>query len=292
MPALVAPTSGTPKEMMPGPLPKAVLLTGASSGIGSALARELARKGHRLALTARRADRLEALAVECRGLGAEIVVLPADLGDTEAAGKLVVDAVAAFGGLDVLINNAGYGLASSFADAEPADLVRQLDVNLVSPLLLARHALPHLIERRGTIINVGSSVTSVAVPVFGIYGATKAGMAYWNDALRREVGGLGLKVCLVEPGPVRTEFFDAASVGRRGEPGPWDSRPPGFACASAEDVAKRVARLIERPKRRISVLRRVVWPMRVVGAFFRAWPALGDFAMARAEDEGGRLKPA
>ena len=86
-------------------------------------------------------------------------------------------------------------------------------------------------------------------------------MAYWNDALRREVGRLGVTVCLVEPGPVRTEFFDAAAVGRKSEPGPWDSQPPGFVSATPEDVARRIARLVERPKRRISVLRRVVWPL-------------------------------
>lgn len=265
------------------PPAKAVLLTGASSGIGAALARELARRGYRIALTARRADRLEALADECRGLGAEVAVLPADLADTRAADRLIADAVAALGGLDVLINNAGYGLASRFADADPADLVRQLDVNLVSPILLARSALPHLIERRGTILNVGSSISAVAVPIYGVYGTTKAALAYWNDALRREVGRLGVTVCLVEPGPVRTEFFDAIDGQRKGEPGPWDTRPPGFVSARADDVARRIARLIDRPRRRISVLRRVVWPLRLAGALFRAWPAMGDAALSGAE---------
>lgn len=270
---------------------KAVLLTGASSGIGAALARELARRGYRLALTARRRDRLEALADECRALGAEVAVLPADLADTGAAARLVDDAVAALGGLGVLINNAGYGLPAQFADADPADLVRQLDVNLVAPILLARSALPHLIEGRGTIINVGSSITAVAVPAFGVYGTAKAGLAYWNDALRREVGRRGVKVCLVEPGPVRTEFLDVVAERRKGGvPAPWESRPPGFINARAEDVARRIARLIDRPRRRLSVLRRAVWPFRAVGALFRAWPALGDLALARASR--GRISDA
>lgn len=270
---------------------KSVLLTGASSGIGSALARELARKGYRLALTARRADRLEALAAECRGLGSEVVVFPADLADTGVAGRLVADAVAAFGGLDVLVNNAGYGLAALFAQADPVDLARQLDVNLVTPILLARHAMPHLIGRKGTLINVGSSMSAVAVPAFGVYGTTKAAMAYWNDALRREVGRLGVKVCLVEPGPVTTEFFDAVAGQKPSEPGPWDMRPPAFASATPEDVARRIARLIDRPRRRVSVLRRVVWPLRLAGALFRAWPALGDLALARRGDPGRGRKP-
>ena len=270
---------------------KAVLLTGASSGIGAALARELARRGHRLALTARRADRLEALADECRGLGAGAIALPADLADTSAPAGLIADVVSKLGGIDVLINNAGYGLASQFCDAHPDDLVRQLDVNLVSPILLARYALPHLVERKGTIINVGSSLSVVAVPIYGVYGTTKAALAYWNDALRREVGRSGVKVCLVEPGPVRTEFFDAVDGLRTGEPGPWERRPPGFVSAKADDVARRVARLIDRPRRRISVLRRVVWPLRILGGLFRAWPVLGDLALAGAERVAGPRRP-
>jgi short-subunit dehydrogenase len=261
---------------------KIVLLTGASSGIGAELAKELARKGCRLALTARRADHLEAIAAGCRGLGAEVVVILADLSDTTRAEGLIAEAVAAFGGLDVLVNNAGFGVASQFSDSDPVALFRQLIVNLVTPILLARYALPHLIERKGTIVNVGSSITAMAVPAFGVYGATKAGLAYWNDALRREIRRLGVKVCLVEPGPVATEFFDAIEGTRKGEVPAWESRPPTFASARADDAARRIARLIDRPKRRISMLRRFVWPYRVVGALFRLFPALGDLAISNA----------
>jgi short-subunit dehydrogenase len=255
-------------------------LTGASSGIGAALARELAKKGYRLALTARRADRLDALAAECRNAGAEVVVLPADLGDVEAAARLVTATVDAFGRLDVLINNAGYGLSAAFGQVEATDIVRQLDVNLVTPILLAKYALPHLLASRGTIINVGSSLSAIAAPGFGVYGTTKAGMAYWNDALRRELAPSGVHVCLVEPGPVTTEFFDAATGSAGASSSPWEMKPPAALSAKADDVARRIARLIERPRRRISVLRRVVWPMRVVGGLFRAFPALGDLAIA------------
>jgi short-subunit dehydrogenase len=261
---------------------KVVLLTGASSGIGAELAKILARKGCRLVLTARRVERLEAIAADCRGLGAEVVLIPADLSDTTRAEGLIADTVAAFGGLDVLVNNAGFGIASQFSDADPTALVRQLNVNLVTPILLARYALPHLIERKGTIINVGSSITAVAVPAFGVYGATKAGLAYWNDALRREVRRLGVKVCLVEPGPVATEFFDVVEGNRKGEVPVWESRPPAFVSARADDAARRIARLIDRPKRRISMLRRFVWPYRIIGAFFRLFPALGDLAISNA----------
>ena len=109
----------------------------------------------------------------------------------------------------MLINNAGLGLPHLFAGSEPEQILRQLEVNLVAPMMLTRYALPYLIESRGVVINVGSSITSVANPALGAYGATKAGLAYWNDALRREVQYKGVNVCLVEPGPVKTEFFDA-----------------------------------------------------------------------------------
>jgi hypothetical protein len=267
---------------------RVVLITGASSGIGAALAGELAGRGCRLALTARRADRLESLADHCRRLGAQVVVLPADLGDTEVADKLIIDTVAAFGRLDVLVNNAGYGLPSPFAEAEPADIVRQLDVNLVSPILLARFALPHLIASHGTVINVGSSLTAIAVPAYGVYGTTKMGMAYWNDALRRELRPRGVHVCLVEPGPVSTDFFDSAAGPANVEPSPWQMLPPPFAKARPDDVARRIARLIDRPRRRLSVLRRVVWPMRLMGSLFRAVPALGDAAIGGVMKLRGR----
>src|SRR4051794_17132925 len=129
---------------------KVVLITGASSGIGAAVAREAARRGHRLALTARRADRLEELAEQVRATGTEALAIPADLVDPEAPERIVAAAVERFGGLDVLINNAGFGLADLFSRSDPEAIERQIRVNLAAPLLLARRALPTLIERRGT----------------------------------------------------------------------------------------------------------------------------------------------
>jgi uncharacterized protein len=273
---------------------KVVLVTGASAGIGASVARELARQGYALSLTARRADRLEALAAELRPLGVDVLVIAADLDDPATPERVVEATVAHFGRLDVLINNAGFGLPTLFADADPDAIRRQLEVNLVAPLLLARFALPHLIERRGTIINVGSAITSVANSGLGAYGATKAGLAYWNDALRRELMHKGVKVCLVEPGPVKTEFFDALST--LAPPGgtynPMLDAPRPWMSASVEDVARRIVGLIERPRRRLSVLRRVVWPFRMVGGLFQAWPALGDLALssiARHFDRKGDL---
>jgi hypothetical protein len=122
----------------------------------------------------------------------------------------------------------------------------------------------------------------VANSALGAYGATKAGLAYWNDSLRRELRHQGVTVCLVEPGPIRTEFFDAMMTlsPPSGEYNPLLDAPMPWMSARVEDVARRIVRLIRHPRRRLSVLKRVVWPFRLVGVLFRAWPALGDLALS------------
>src|SRR5262249_42637425 len=162
----------------------------ASAGLGKELARELVRQNQAraLVLTARRLDRLDELAGELRHAraGLPILTLAADLADSSAPGRIVEETMRHFGGLDLLLNNAGLGLPTLFEDAVPEQVVRQLTVNLVAPLLLARLSLPSLAARKGMIINIGSAITCVANSALGAYGATKAGLAYWNDALRRE----------------------------------------------------------------------------------------------------------
>ena len=269
---------------------KVMLITGATSGIGAAVAREAAHHGYRLAITGRRADRLDALAADLPGV--ETLALPGDLADPSTPARLIDGVIARYGRLDVLVNNAGFGLPRLFGQTDPARLREQVEVNFTAPIVLARLALPHLIAGKGTIINVGSSITSVANPIFGAYGATKAGLAWWNDALRREVKHLGVKVCLVEPGPVATEFFDA--VNRRADvPRPLGTgpppdriynalrdRPPALFTARVDDVARRIVRLVDHPRRRLSVLRRMVWPFRLVGGLFQVWPWLGDLGLS------------
>jgi short-subunit dehydrogenase len=271
---------------------RTVLLTGASAGLGKALALELAGQGHRLALTARREDRLAEVADAARQLGAEVIALPADLAESQAHEHLVAEVRTRFGRLEVLINNAGYGLPQFFGQSDPLEIQRQIAVNLTAPVLLTRYALPDLIAAKGLVINVGSAITCVPNGVFGAYGLTKAGLAYWNDALRREVRHLGVRVCLVEPGPIRTEFFDAVDALANGEPAygiaptpdylynPMRDRPPVLFTADVTDAARRITRLLDHPKRRLSFLRRMVWPWRLVGGFFQIAPGLGDIALS------------
>ncbi len=228
------------------------------------------------------------MAEELEELGAEVLIVPAALEDPETPEELVAQTVERFGRIDALINVAGFGIPSLFGNTDPSEIRRQVEVNFIAPMLLARAALPHLIESRGTIINVGSAITSIPNPIFGAYGATKAALAWWNDALRREVLNRGVHVCLVEPGPVSTEFFDALQAQVPGATGRILEPPPWYMTAKVEDVAERIVRLLDEPQRRLSVLKRVVWPFRMIGGLFKLWPWLGDVAIAPMPD---RLPP-
>ncbi len=269
------------------------LVTGASAGLGRAVAEALARRGLRLVVTGRRLDRLEELADRLGAQGAEVHAVAADLADAETPRRLVEAAIERFGRLDVVVNNAGFGLPGLFHDEATADLRTQLLVNLAAPVLIVREALPHLIAARGVVINVGSAITAVANPSLGAYGTTKAGLAYFSAALRRELWHQGVRVCLVEPGPVETEFFDAVIA--RSRPGeralgvlpptdwlynPLRDRPLRLMEAALPDAAERIAALVDRPRRRLSFLRRMVWPWRVVGALLNTCPPLIDRAVS------------
>jgi short-subunit dehydrogenase len=212
-----------------------------------------------------------------------VLTIAADLADPSTPRRLVAETIARFGGFDVLINNAGLGLPTQFADADPEHLARQLALNFNAPLMLGRLGLPCLIERGGTIINIGSAIACVANSALGAYGATKAGLAYWNDALRRELRSTGVRVCLVEPGPIQTEFMSAlaALVPPGGRPDPILDNAAPWMSVDVNEVARRVAGLLDRPCRRLSIPRRFVWPFRVLGAAARLCPPLGDWVVER-----------
>lgn len=278
---------------MSGGEARVALVTGASAGLGQAVAEVLARRGLRVIVTGRRLDRLEILAQKLRAEGAQVEPVAADLADPETPRRLVEAALAAFGRLDVIVNNAGFGLPGLYSDEATADLRTQLLVNLGAPVLIVREALPHLIATRGTVINVGSAITAVANPSLGLYGTTKAGLAYFSAALRRELWHKGVHVCHVEPGPVETEFFDAVIA--RSRPGeralgvlpqpdwvynPLRDRPLRIMEASLPDAARRIADLVDRPRRRLSFLRRMVWPWRVTALVMGLCPPLLDRAVS------------
>lgn len=275
------------EETTARPRGRTILITGASAGLGAALARRIAEEGKAaaLVLVARRAERLDALAVELRKQSPrlEVLTIAADLSQPDACARTARETIERFGGVDVLINNAGLGLPTLFADAPPEDLEQQVAVNLLGPLLLTRRLVDSLTARRGMVINIGSAITCVASSALGVYGATKAGLAYWNDALRRELASQGVTVCLVEPGPIRTEFSQAVQgrVAEGGEPHPIVRTPSNWMTADVEDVARRIVDLIDEPRRRLSVRRRLVWPFRALGVLASTFPSLGDWVVTK-----------
>ena len=184
------------------------LVTGASSGIGAAIARELARRGANLVLVARRAEALEALANELRSVtAATVTVRPADLTDEPTRVALGRE----MGGVDILVNNAGLGVYGSFADARWAQTRQMLDVNVMALTHLTHLALPGMITAGwGRILHVASIAAFQPCPSYAVYGASKALVASFGIALNDELRGTGVSCTTLCPGVTDTEFFGVA----------------------------------------------------------------------------------
>ncbi|MFB4306638.1 SDR family NAD(P)-dependent oxidoreductase [Actinomadura sp. GTD37] len=182
---------------------KIVLVTGASSGIGEATALALSAEGARVAAGARRADRLAALADKAPG---EVLALDLDVTDQDSVRAAVAATVERFGGLDVLVNNAGVMLNGPIAGADTTEWTRMVETNLLGSMYAVHAALPHLLERKGTVLQVSSTSGRIASAGSGVYAATKFGVNAFSEALRQEVTTRGVRVMLVEPGFVSTEL--------------------------------------------------------------------------------------
>jgi NADP-dependent 3-hydroxy acid dehydrogenase YdfG len=226
------------------------LVTGASSGIGTATARRLAAHGASVALVARRADRLEALAAE---IGAGALPIEADVGDLGAAESAVQRAVEHFGRLDVLVNNAGVMLLGPVLDAPVEEWERMVQVNLLGVLYCTKAAMPHLLaaaeqEPRGTadVVNVSSVAGRVARLGSGVYNATKHGLGAFSESLRQEVTGRHVRVSLVEPGAVETEL---AGHNRPEVLKGLRARFEAMERLQADDIADAIAYVVTRPRR-------------------------------------------
>ncbi|OBF34037.1 oxidoreductase [Mycobacterium sp. ACS1612] len=187
-----------------------VVVTGASSGIGEQIAREFARRGYRLVLVARRADRLRQLAEDVGGLAH---VLPVDLSDREDRATLP-DQVAALGVVaDVLINNAGLATLGAVADSDPRAELDLVEVDVAAVVDLCSRFVPDMVKRgRGAVLNVASVGAFGPVPGQASYGAAKAFVLSYTHALREELHGTGVSAATLCPGPVKTGFGEAAGI--------------------------------------------------------------------------------
>jgi NADP-dependent 3-hydroxy acid dehydrogenase YdfG len=188
---------------------KVALVTGASSGIGEATAIALARAGARVAIAARRRDRLDGLAGRIADLRSESLVLEADVAQAEQAETIVARTVERWGRLDLLVNNAGLMALSPIDRARVEDWKRMLDLNLLGLMVATRAALPHMRRQKdGHVVNISSTAGRVANPDASVYAATKFGVGAFSEALRREVYKDNIRVTIIEPGAVATELRD------------------------------------------------------------------------------------
>ena len=192
---------------------KVALVTGASAGLGVDFARQLAKRGHRLVLAARRKDRLEALA---KDLGKARAV-EIDLSKPNAAAKLMADLEANGESVDLLVNNAGFGLIGRFAELDAKRERQMIDLNVGTLTDLCRAVAPQMIQRKsGGIINVASTAAFQPGPKMAVYFATKAFVLSFTEALHEELKPHGVHVTCLCPGPTRTEFGDVAGFGGNG----------------------------------------------------------------------------
>jgi short-subunit dehydrogenase len=222
---------------------RVIAITGASAGIGRATALRLARDGAALAICARRADRLDAVAAEVAAGGGSALAMAADVtraGDMDAFVARTVDR---FGRLDVMICNAGFGIAGAIDDIAPDQMHKLMDINYNGTYHATRAALPFFRRQRsGHIIMVSSIVGKRGVPYMGAYSATKFAQVGLAECLRSELLGTGIHVSVVYPVSTDTEFFDVMSR----ETGTVVTRATGPR-QSVEVVAEAIARAIDRP---------------------------------------------
>jgi NAD(P)-dependent dehydrogenase (short-subunit alcohol dehydrogenase family) len=255
-----------------------VLITGASSGIGAALAREFAREGAQIVLMARRAERIDALAGELSSGGQRALAITADVtrdGDPERAVAL---ARSQFGRLDVVVANAGFSVGGRFADLTLEDYRRQLETNVFGVLRTIYAALPELRKTRGRIVVVGSLLGMFPVPAATPYCMSKFALTALCDGLSHELAPQGVSVTHILPGFVSSEIYQVDNRGVRLNAPPPKRTPPKWLLIPPAAAARRIVSAAWRRKRT-----RIIGVHARIGiALQRHFPGLVYFAVSRA----------
>jgi short-subunit dehydrogenase len=209
---------------------KRVLITGGSSGIGFALAQALLAKRAKVVITGRRPDALAAAVQKLQEIGSPVWGFAADVATPDGRVATVKQAVGTLGGLDILVNNAGGVRAGRLEKTSEAELQAMIDVDLVAPIMLTRSALPALrTSGDAMVVNVASGIALIGAPFYSTYAATKAGLARFGEALRRELKGEGVHVMTAYPGGTDTPMMESNHAG----PELGFSREPASAVADA-----------------------------------------------------------
>jgi len=221
---------------------RVAVITGASSGIGEATARALAATGHRLALLARRADRIQALASE---LGNGAIAITADVTDRDALAAAAERVQGELGGADILVNNAGVMLLAPFSGEQHAESRQMVEVNLLGAITATEVFLDQLRDGEGDLVNISSVAGRTARPGNAVYAATKWGINGWSEALRQELQP-AVRVTVIEPGAVATELTDhiTDTSAKQMAEGFYEQ-----VAITAQDIAEIIAFAITRPHR-------------------------------------------
>jgi NADP-dependent 3-hydroxy acid dehydrogenase YdfG len=259
-----------------------VAVTGASSGIGRECALAFAREGARVALCARRMDRLEEVAETVRAMGGEAWVMTADVADPQQVWGFVQGTVSRFGRLDVLVNNAGYGVRGRVEDTPLAAYRQLMEVNYIGTVAGCQAALPIMRRQKsGVIINVSSIVGHRSLPTGGAYAATKAAQISLTESLRAELKGTGVFACSVHPIGTTTEFGEVADR----ESGTKSLGGPLGPQQSALHVARAIVRCAKRPRPEV-----FPYPAsRLLVVLNAVAPGFVDWLGSRAARKAGRV---
>jgi short-subunit dehydrogenase len=258
---------------------KAALVSGGSSGLGRAIALELARQGARVAIAARGQEQLDAAAAELRALSAAALAIQADASRQADVDRLVDEVIARFGRLDLLVNAVGRSARGTAMSATPDEFAELMEVNLLTAVRVTRAAAPHLLASRGHLVNVGSLASKLSGRYMGGYPASKFALAAYTEQLRVELGAEGLSVLLVCPGPIARDEPRQYAAGDPALPASAQRPGGGVRVGSLQprDVARRVLQAAERNRAELILPARA----RLVFVAAAISPRLGDWLVRR-----------
>lgn len=247
-----------------------IILTGAAGGIGSQLAAQLSRKGAKLVLVEINEAKLNSLAMEIREQGGVAVPILLDPSNPSGQETVVEAAIQAFGGIDILINNAGVLSFCEFANQPQDEIERMIQANIAGPILLTRAVLPHFIRKNsGKIVNVGSTFGSIGFGCFSVYSATKFALRGFSEALRRELDHTKIGVCYVAPRATRTPLNTSAVIQL--------NEKTGVAMDNPGDVATLIIEAIEQDRKDCYI----GWPEKFFARLNGLLPRIVDSALRK-----------